>query len=54
MSGSDRKTTPNFREWSGGTLGCPGVVETPSRMSLSGREALPEVREPLPDVQEWS
>ena len=51
-------------EWSGGHPGCPGVVEkpyrvvgSPSRMSGSGQEALPNVREwleALPDVWEWS
>ena len=40
--------------------GCPGVVGRPVRMSgsgretlrmsLSGQEALPDVRDPLPDV----
>ena len=40
------------QEWSGGPPGCPGVVEKPSwmyerpaRMSGSGWEALPNVRE---------
>ena len=35
----------DVREWSGGPPGCRGVVEKPSRMSRSGREALPDVRE---------
>ena len=29
----------------GGSSGCPGVVERPSRISGSGREALPNVQE---------
>ena len=32
---------PDFREWTGGPLGCPGVVGRPSRMSRGGRESLP-------------
>ena len=32
-------------EWSGGPPGCPEVAGRPSRMSGSGREALPDVRE---------
>ena len=36
---------PDVREWSGGHTGCPGVVGTPSQMSGSVREALPDVRE---------
>ena len=58
MIGSDRETIPNvwkdlmdIQEWSVGPLGCPGVVESPSRMSKrpsrmsgSGQEALSDVR----------
>ena len=32
-------------EWSGGPLGCPGVVRRPSQMFGSNWEALPVVRE---------
>ena len=55
------------REWSGGLPKCPGafgrphgyqeVVERPSQMSGSGRDALPDVRscrESLTDVREVS
>ena len=54
-------------EWLGGSLGCPGVVGSPSRMSESGREpsrmsgrcqdALTNFWEwsgGPPDVREWS
>ena len=48
MSGSDQEThpkvrepIPDVREWTGDPLGCPGVIEMPSRMSGSCREALP-------------
>ena len=37
--------------------GCPGVIGKPSRISGSGREALPDDREwsgVYPDVREWS
>ena len=36
---------PEVREWSGGLPGCSGVVGRTSRMSGSGREALPDVQE---------
>ena len=39
MSGSGLEAHPDVHEWSGGPPGCPGVVERPSRMSGSGREA---------------
>ena len=54
MSGSCLEAHPNIRELSGDTLGCLevvgdtpgflGVVGKTSRMSGSGREALPEVQ----------
>ena len=50
-----REDLPVVREWSGDTLGCPGVVRgphgcpgvvgRPSRMSGSCRETLPVVQE---------
>ena len=43
MSGSGREYSgglPDVREWSVGPLKCTGVVGRPSRMSMSGREAL--------------
>ena len=43
-----------FREWSGGLPGGSGVVGRPSRRSASGQEALPEVRETLPEDRMWS
>ena len=46
MSGSRLDALLNVREWSVDPAGCPGVVDKPSRMSKSGREA-------LPDVWEW-
>ena len=46
MSESVRDAILDVRVWSGGPPGCPGEVGMPSRMSGSGREA-------LPDVQEW-
>ena len=52
-----QEALPNVWEWSGYSLGCPGVIKRPSRMSGSGREALPDVwggREALTDVQERS
>ena len=52
MPGSGREALWDGRQWSGGPLGCPGVVERPSRMSGSGREALPDGRESLPDGRE--
>ena len=36
---------PEVCEWSRHPTGCPGVVESPSQMSGSGREALPDVRD---------
>ena len=36
---------PDVREWLRGPPGCPGVVGKPSRMTGSGRETLPNVRE---------
>ena len=43
MSGCDRKSLPNVREWLRGPPECPGVVGRLSRMSGSGWEALPVV-----------
>ena len=67
MSGSDREALRDVREWSRGPPVCPGVVGSPSRMSGSGRNGLPDVwvrseaprmsgsgREALPDVRERS
>ena len=64
MSVSGRESLSDNQKWSGGPPECPGVVEMPSRMSVSDRETLPNVREALPDVrkspktpsdvQEWS
>ena len=45
MSGRGREDLLDVREWSGSPPGSPGVVGRTSRMSKSGREALPEVRE---------
>ena len=45
MSGSDRQSLLDVREWSKGPPGCPGVNGKPSRMSESGREDLPYVLE---------
>ena len=66
ISGSGRETLLDVREWSGGppvypvVVGrppeCPGAVGRPSRMSESGRQARPDVRERLeglPNVREW-
>ena len=39
------ESLPDVREWSGDTPGCSGMVARPSRMSGSGRVALPDVRE---------
>ena len=44
MSGSDRDALPYVWQLSGGPPESPGVVVRPSRMSRSGREALPDVR----------
>ena len=61
MSGNGHEALPDDLEWLGnppgslaGPLGCPGVVERPSRMSGSGRETLPDVQEALSDVRECS
>ena len=43
MSSSVRLALKDVREWSGVPSGCLGVVGRPSRMSVSGREALPDV-----------
>ena len=40
-----REALPDVQEWSGGHLGCPGVVGWPSRMSRSGWEALLDVQQ---------
>ena len=40
MSASCQKAIPDVREWSGGPPGCPSVIERPTRMFGSGREAL--------------
>ena len=45
MNGSGREALRDVREWSGGPLGCLGVVEKPSRMSGSGQDALSDDRE---------
>ena len=52
MSGTCREALMDAWEWSESPHGwsgsppvCPGVVGTPSQMSGSGREALPDVRE---------
>ena len=53
--GRGRKSLLDIREWSGGPPGCPGVVERPSQMSESGREAPSDVlefRDVLPDILE--
>ena len=47
ISRSGRETLLDLWEWSGGPLGCLGVVGRPSRMSGTGREV-------LSDVWEWS
>ena len=59
MSGSIRKALQvvreafaDVREWSGGSLGCPGVVGRPFQVSGSGRVALPDVREALSDIRQ--
>ena len=49
MSWNGRDDLPDVSEWSGDPPKCPGVVENLSRMSGSGREEFPDVREPLPD-----
>ena len=52
MSVSDLEALQDVQEcsggptrWSEGQPGCPGVVGRPFRMSRSGREILPDVRE---------
>ena len=40
MSRSSQEALPDVREWSGGPLGCLGVVRSPPRMCGTGREAL--------------
>ena len=45
MTGSGREALPDVRKWLGGPAECPGVVGSLSRMSESGRETLPNVRE---------
>ena len=54
MSGSGWEAHQVVRVRSGGPPGCPGVVGRPSRISGSGREALPNSLKAHPDVQEWS
>ena len=44
MTAFGREVLPNVQEWSRVPLGCHGVVGRPSRMSWSGREALPDDR----------
>ena len=51
MPGSGWLALPDVQEWSGDPSGCPGVVGRLSQMSLSGRDALPDVREPLADIR---
>ena len=45
MSRSSQEAHPNVREWFGGPPGCPRVVGRPTRMSVSGLEALLDVQE---------
>ena len=45
MSRGGREAFLNVRQWSGGPPRCPGVVGRPSRMSGSGWEVLPDVRQ---------
>ena len=47
MFGSGQETLPDVRQLSRSPLGCPEVVERPSRMSAIGPET-------LPDDQKWS
>ena len=44
----------DVREWYRGPPKCPLVVRRPSRMFMSGREALPDIREAISVVREWS
>ena len=52
MSKSGREAHPDVWELSEGPPGCPGVVRSPSHMSGSGREALPDVRDAFSYVRE--
>ena len=45
MSGSGRESLPNVQDWSEDPTECPGMVGRLSRMSGSGKEALPDNRE---------
>ena len=45
MSGSGQQALPDVRQWSGDPSDCLGLVGKPSRMSRSGRESFPDVRE---------
>ena len=51
MSGSGWEALSKVQKWSEDPPGCLGVVGRPTQMSGSGREALPNVREPVPNVQ---
>ena len=44
ISKSSQEALSKFREWFRCPSGGPGVVGSPSRMSVSGLEALPDVR----------
>ena len=55
--GSGREALWEVRECSVGPHGSPAVVGSPSQRSVSGREAVPKVREwseALPEIREWS
>ena len=52
-AGCCREALPNDWEWLGGHTEEQGVVGRLSRRAGSGREALPEGREVLPECQEW-
>ena len=43
--GSGREPSTDVVEWSRGPFECPLVGGKPSQMSVSGREAFPDVRE---------
>ena len=45
MSESGQEAHPDVREWSGGPPGSPGLIGRTTRMSVSGRQALANVRE---------
>ena len=45
MSGSGLEALPVVREWSGCHRGCPGVVGSPFRLSVSRRDAPGYVKE---------